>query len=172
MWHFLYNGQVGLVGWLDGLFGASGQASSPLGDLRWALPSVALVEVWRMAPTRAFPAPARRPRRATGRSRPGHHNGKLHAHHLANRDHTAHTRALADCSTAAGCAEPDHFDEHPRADRGRTRLQDYYPALYAYNLAVQTNAWPAGTTASWLLVALVLVAGAFYIRLLRTAEEA
>ena len=53
MWHFLYNSQVGLTGWISGIF-SNLSGASPLADRHLALPSVALVDIWRMAPLAAF----------------------------------------------------------------------------------------------------------------------
>jgi multiple sugar transport system permease protein len=171
MWHFLYNGQVGLVGWIGGLFGASGQATSPLGDLRWALPSVALVEVWRMAPLAAFlllPGVLAVPQddidQATVMGSPLFTTWRVAI--------IPRIRVLLLTVLLLLVAQSlTTFDSILVLTGGGPGSNTLTPALYAYNLAVQTNNWPVGVAASWLLVALVLVVGSIYIRLLRAAEE-
>jgi multiple sugar transport system permease protein len=172
MWHFLYNGQVGLVGWVGGLFGASEQATSPLGDLRWALPSVALVEVWRMAPLAAFlllPGVLAVPQddldQATLEGSPTLTTWRVVV--------IPRIRVLLLTVLLLLVAQSlTTFDSILVLTGGGPGSKTITPALYAYSLAVQTNNWPAGTAASWLLVVLLLLVGAVYIRLLRAAGKA
>jgi multiple sugar transport system permease protein len=52
MWHFLFDSQVGITGWVAAWLGKN--SSSPLADPHWALVSVAAVDAWRMMPLAAF----------------------------------------------------------------------------------------------------------------------
>ena len=45
------------------------------------------------------------------------------------------------------------------------------PALYSYNLVVEGHDWPQATTASWLLVTLVLLVGLLYLGSLGRARR-
>ena len=166
MWHFLYNSQVGITGWANRLLGGNG-GGSPLADPRWALLSVALVEVWRMAPLAAFlllPGVSAVPQddldQATVMSSP-----LLTTWRVAI---IPRIRALLLTVLLLLVAQSlTTFDGILVLTGGGPGSHTMTPALYAYTLAVETHNWPMGTAVSWLLLLAVLAVGAAYIRLLR-----
>jgi len=165
MWHFLYNGQVGFVGWVAGVLRRD--VASPPAQPAWALLSVALMEIWRMAPLAAFlllPGVLAVPQddidQAIIMGSPA-----LTTWWVAI---IPRIRALLLTVLLLLVAQSlTTFDSIFVLTGGGPGSRTITPALQAYNLAVQGHDWSLGATASWLLAVLVLVAGAVYIRLLR-----
>ncbi len=166
MWHFLYNSQVGLVGWVAGWFEAGG-GSSPLADQRWALLSVALVEVWRMTPLAAFlllpgvlAVPQEEFDQATVMGSPALTTWRVVV--------IPRIRVLLLTVLLLLVAQSvTTFDSILVLTGGGPGSHTITPALYAYSLVVDAHNWPLGTAASWLLVGLVLIIGVAYMALVR-----
>jgi multiple sugar transport system permease protein len=165
MWHFLYDGQVGLVAWVAGVLHRD--VASPPAQPSWALLSVALMEIWRMAPLAAFlllPGVLAVPQddidQAVVMGSPA-----LITWWVAI---IPRIRALLLTVLLLLVAQSlTTFDSIFVLTGGGPGSRTITPAMQAYNLAVQGHNWSLGATASWLLAALVLVAGAIYIRLVR-----
>jgi len=166
MWHFLYNTQVGLTGWIAGILGGA-TPPSPLSNPHLALPSVALVDIWRMTPLAAFlllPGVLAVPQ---------------------DEWDQAILMGLTVLTTWLVVVIPrirlllltvlllliaqglTTFDTIFVLTGGGPGSLTTTPALYAYGLAIQGHDWPLGSTASWLLAGLVLAIGAVYIVLAR-----
>lgn len=167
MWHFLYNGQVGLSGWLGSLLNLD-YIASPLGNSGLALPALALTEVWRSTPLAAFlllPGVLAVPQ------------NQLEYAFLEGcsswtrwrRIILPQMRVLISTVLLLLIGESlSEFDSVLILTGGGPGTRTMTPALYSYNLAYTSHNWPLGVTIAWLLEGLVLVAGAFYIILIRS----
>jgi multiple sugar transport system permease protein len=166
MWHFLYDGQVGLVAWAAGVLHQD--VASPPGQPSWALMSVALMEIWRMAPLAAFlllpgvlAVPQDEIDQAVVMGSPALTTWWVVI--------IPRIRALLLTVLLLLVAQSlTTFDSIFVLTGGGPGSRTITPALQAYNLAVIGHNWSLGATAAWLLAGLVLVAGAIYLRLLRS----
>ncbi|HMA34068.1 MAG TPA: sugar ABC transporter permease [Chloroflexia bacterium] len=164
LWHFLYNSQVGLLGWAAGW---SAAAPHPLADPHWALPAVAGVEVWRLAPLAGFlllPGVLAVPQddldAATLAGSPARVTLlQVILPRLRGLLLTVLLLLIADSLTT--------FDGILVLTGGGPGSSTMVPALYSYTLAVTGHDWPQATTVAWLLLGLMLAVGAGYLRLLR-----
>ena len=169
MWHFLYNSQVGITGWLAGMVG--GGSASPLANPHLALPSVALVDIWRMTPLAAFlllPGVQAVPQDEWDQA-------VLMGMPLLTMWLVVvvpRIRLLLLTVLLLLVAQSlTTFDTIFVLTGGGPGSLTTTPALYAYSLAIQGHDWPLGATASWLLAGLVLLVGAAYMVLARFMEE-
>lgn len=170
MWHFLYNAQVGLLGWVGAWLGVK-DISNPLANPGWALPSLALTEIWRLTPLAAFlllPGVAAVPQ------------DNLDYATLAGSPPWTTWRSvifpriqtliLIVLLLLVGQSLTT-FDDVLILTGGGPGSRTMTPALYSYNLVTQTHNWPQGTTVAWMLVGLVLVAAVIYLVLWRREAE-
>lgn len=166
MWHFLYNGQVGLSGWFGSLLGVD-YIASPLGNSAWALAALALSEVWRNTPLAAFlllPGILAVPQ------------DQLDYAFLEGSSSWARWRRvilpkiqgliLTVLLLLVGQSLGE-FDSVLILTGGGPGTRTMTPALYSYNLAYTSHNWPLGVTIAWLLEGLVLVVGVLYLILIR-----
>lgn len=169
MWHFLFGGATGIVDFVLGWLGQP-DMPSPLGDLRFALPAVIAVEVWRMAPFVTFlllpslaSIPSERWEEATlsGASWVGR------VRHVAV---PAVRPLLLTITMLLVGLSLGTFDTVLILTGGGPGTATVTAALYSYNRAFGVNDWPVGATSGWFIAAAVLVAGLFYLRLARTRE--
>ncbi len=160
LWHFLYDSQVGLLGWAAAWFGLA--ASSPLADPQWALPAVAAVEIWRMLPLAAFllvPGVQAVPQEALDYATllgcpPWTVLGVVVLPHLRGLLLTVLLLLIGTTLTA--------LDSILILTGGGPGSRTITPALYSYQLAIDAHNWPRGTATAWLLLALILLVGLVY----------
>jgi ABC-type sugar transport system permease subunit len=167
MWHFLYNGQVGISAWLGRIFN-SVYIASPLANPAWALPVLALSEVWRIAPLAAFlllPGVLAIPQDQLDYAflEGGSNWIKWCRIILPQMRVLILTVLLLLVGQNLG-----EFDSILILTGGGPGTRTMTPALYSYNLAITGHNWPSGVTVAWLLEGIVLVAGIFYISLIRS----
>ena len=167
MWHFLFGGATGIVDFVLGWLGRP-DLPSPLGDLRFALPTVIAVEVWRMAPFVTFlllpslaSIPGERWEEATlsGASWIGR------VRHVAI---PAVRPLLLTITMLLTGLSLGTFDAVLILTGGGPGTATVTPALFSYNRAFGVNDWPVGATSGWFIAAAVLGAGLIYLRLSRT----
>lgn len=170
MWHFLFGGATGIADFVLGWLGQP-DLPSPLGDLRFALPAVIAVEVWRMAPFVTFlllpslaSIPSERWEEATlsGASWVGR------VRHVAV---PAVRPLLLTITMLLVGLSLGTFDTVLILTGGGPGTATVTAALYSYNRAFGVNDWPVGATSGWFVAAGVLVAGLIYLRLARRVEE-
>jgi len=165
MWHFLYNSQVGITGWLADLIGKN--VGSPLADPNWSLISVFLVEAWRMTPLAAFlllPGVLAVPQDELDQARI-----------LGSSLLTTWTRViiprlrplLLTVLLLLVAESLTTFDSILVLTGGGPGSRTSTPALYAYNTAIGGHNWPLGAAASWLLATPIIVIGIAYVALMR-----
>lgn len=166
MWHFLYNGQVGIPAWLGSLLN-SDYISSPLANPGWALYAVALSEVWRSASLAAFlllPGVL-----AVSQDQldyalvEGSSSWAQWRHIILPRMRILILTVLL-LLVGQSLGE---FDSILILTGGGPGTRTMTPALYSYNLAINSHNWPPGVTVAWLLEGVVLLAGLLYILLIR-----
>ena len=167
MWHFLFGGATGIVDFVLGWLGRP-DLPSPLGDPRFALPTVIAVEVWRMAPFVTFlllpslaSIPGERWEEATlsGASWIGR------VRHVAI---PAVRPLLLTITMLLTGLSLGTFDAVLILTGGGPGTATVTPALFSYNRAFGVNDWPVGATSGWFIAAAVLGAGLIYLRLSRT----
>jgi len=164
MWHFLLDSQTGF---LDFLARSVGLASvpSPLSRHSLALPTVILVESWRVAPLVAFllvpgltaiPDERWEDARLDGLSTSGTiRNVALPA---------LRPLILAVVMLLIGGAFAT-FDSVLTMTGGGPGTETITPALYSYDKAFSFSNWPAGAASGWLIGGAVLIVGIVYLRL-------
>jgi len=161
MWHFLLGSAGGLLDFIGSSIGL-GRTPSLLGDSGSALPTVALIESWRMVPLAAFlllPAIEAIP---SSRWECARLEG---AGILATVRHVAVPGArpmlaavlLLLVGNALGT-----FDTVLILTGGGPGSSTLTPGLYAYQHALQSNDWAGGAAAAWMVVAAVAVTGLGY----------
>jgi ABC-type sugar transport system permease subunit len=165
LWHFLYNSQVGILGWATAWLRLP--SASPLADLHWALPAVAAVEIWRMLPLAAF---------------------------LFVPGVRAVPQDELDYATVLGCSAwtvlravmlprlrvllltvlllligttLTALDSILVLTGGGPGSHTVTPALYSYSLLVDGHNWPQATAVAWLLLGLIMLVGVIYTAALR-----
>ena len=170
MWHFLFGGATGILdfafGWLR-----LPEVASPVGDLRLALPTVIVVEVWRVAPFVTFlvlpglvSIPSDRWEEAT----------LAGASWIQQILHVAipelRTLLLTVAMLLVGLSLGT-FDTVLILTGGGPGTATLTPALYSYGRGFQTNDWPVGAASGWLIAAGVIAVGAVYLRLARESPS-
>jgi len=166
MWHFLLGSATGIFDFALGWLGRP-DVPSPAGDLRLALPTVIAVEVWRVAPFVTFlllpglaSIPDDRWEEATlAGASTGQQIWRIALPELR-------TLLLTVTMLLVGLALGT-FDTVLILTGGGPGTATLTPALYSYGRAFQTNDWPVGAAAGWLIAAGVIAVGAIYIRLSR-----
>jgi len=170
MWHFLFDGQTGFIGYAFRSIGLAAPAS-PLGQHGLALLTVVVVETWRVAPLVAFlllPGLASIPRErwedATidGLSR----LGKIR--HVALPAMRSLILAVTMLLIGGALAT---FDSILTMTGGGPGTETLTPALYSYNKAFTFSDWPIGSASGWVIGGAVLAVGLAYLRLSRRAER-
>lgn len=167
MWHFLYNGQVGISAWLGSLF-HSAYIASPLANPAGALPALALSEIWRNAPVAAFlllPGVLAVPPEQLDYA-------FLEGSSSLTRWSSIILPQMRVLVLTVGLLlvgqSLSEFDSVLILTGGGPGTRTMTPALYSYNLAITGHNWPLGVTVAWLLEGVVLVVGALYITLIRS----
>jgi multiple sugar transport system permease protein len=169
MWHFLFDSQVGLAGWVAAWLGAS--SSSPLADPHWALVSVAAVDAWRMMPLAAFlllPGVLAVPQdeldyATLAGSPPWTTLRVVIVPHLRVLLLTVLLLLVGEALTV--------FDSILVLTGGGPGSDTMTPALYSFDQVVDGHNWPQATTVSWLLLLLVLFVGFVYLGSLTRARH-
>jgi len=166
MWHFLLGSATGIFDFALGWLGRP-DVPSPAADLRLALPTVIAVEVWRVAPFVTFlllPGLASIPDdRWEDATLAGASTGQQ-IWRIALPE--LRTLLLTVTMLLVGLALGT-FDTVLILTGGGPGTATLTPALYSYGRAFQTNDWPVGAAAGWLIAAGVIAVGAIYIRLSR-----
>jgi multiple sugar transport system permease protein len=169
MWHFLFDGQTGILAYAFGWLGQQ-PPPSPLSQRGLALLTVVVVESWRVAPLVAFlllPGLERIPRERwegaeiDGVSRLGR------IRHVALPSLRASLSAVAILLVGGALAT---FDSILTMTGGGPGTETMTAALYSYNSAFTYSAWPIGATSGWLIGGAVLVAGLGYLRWSGTSD--
>ena len=167
MWHFLFGGATGIVDFVLGWLGRP-DLPSPLGDPRFALPTVIAVEVWRMAPFVTFlllpslaSIPGERWEEATLSGASWIGRVRYVAIPAVRPLLLTITMLLTGLSLGT-------FDAVLILTGGGPGTATVTPALFSYNRAFGVNDWPVGATSGWFIAAAVLGAGLIYLRLSRT----
>lgn len=166
MWHFLFGGSTGIVNFVLGWLGQP-ELPSPLGDLRFALPAVIGVEVWRMAPFVTFlllPSLASIP---TERWEEAKLSGASWTGRLLYVAIPSVRPLLLTVTMLLVGLSFGTFDTVLILTGGGPGTATVTPALFSYGRAFGTNDWPVGATSGWFIAAGVLVAGLIYLRLAR-----
>lgn len=166
MWHFLYNGQVGISAWLSSLF-HSAYIASPLADPAWALPSLALSQIWRSAPLAAFlllPGVLAVPQDQLDYALLEGSSVFSKWRNIILPQMRALLLTIGLLLVGQSLSE---FDSVLILTGGGPGTRTMTPALYSYNLAVTSHNWPLGVTVAWLLEGVVVVVGVIYLALMR-----
>lgn len=162
MWHYLLGATNGMVDYVAAWFGAT--VPSPLGDERLALPVVIAVEVWRVAPFAAFlllPGLIAIPREHWDEAKLAGASWLRQVVHVAVP--AIRPLLLTVAMLLVGLALGS-FDAVLILTGGGPGNATLTPALFSYATAFETNDWPAGAAAAWLIAAAVVVVGAVYVR--------
>lgn len=163
MWHFLLGATNGIAGFVLGWLGGA-QTASPAGDLRLALPTVVVIEVWRMAPFAAFlllPGLDSIPRERWDDATLAGASvlGQVFRVAIPGTRGLLLTVGMLLTGLALGT-----FDSILILTGGGPGTATLMPALYSYNSAFVGNDWAAGAAAAWVIAAAVLVLGTVYVR--------
>jgi len=164
MWHLLLGSASGIVHFMLGWLGQSA-VSSPVGDLRLALPTVIAIEVWRVAPFVAFlllPGLESIPDERWDEARLAGASFFSQLVHVAVPG--VGGLVLTVGMLLAGLALAT-FDAILILTGGGPGTATLTPALYSFDAAFSTNQWPVGAAAAWIIAAVVLALGAVYVRL-------
>jgi len=170
MWHFLLNGQVGLSAWLGSFF-TSDYIASPLANPGWALPALALTEVWRVVPLTAFlllPGVLAVPQDQLDYALLIGSSGWTKWSRIILPQMGGLTLTIIFLLIGQSLSE---FDSVLILTGGGPGTRTMTLALYSYNLTVTSHNWPSGVTVAWLLEGVVLIAGIFYIILSRSEKR-
>jgi ABC-type sugar transport system permease subunit len=165
MWHFLYDSQVGLLGWAAAWLRQP--AASPLADPHTALLAVAAVDIWRLLPLAAFlfvPGVQAVPQDELDYATllgcpPWTVLGVVVLPHLRGLLLTVLLLLIGTTLTT--------LDSILILTGGGPGSRTITPALYSYNLAIAAHNWPQGTATAWLLLALILLVGLAYTMAVR-----
>jgi multiple sugar transport system permease protein len=163
MWHFLLGSTNGIADYVLGWVGRS-DVTSPLGDLRLALPVVVAVEVWRLAPFVTFlvlPGLAAIPRERWDDARL---SGASWWRRIVDVAVPSIRPLLLTVTMLMTGLALGSFDVVLILTGGGPGTATLTPALYSYSAAFETNLWPLGAASAWLIAGAVLVIGVAYIR--------
>ncbi len=166
MWHFLLGSTRGILNFALGWIG-SPEISSPIADVRLALPATIAVEIWRVAPLVTFllvpglaSIPSERWEEATL-------NGASWIRTALDVVvPTLRPLLLAITMLLIGLSLGT-FDAILILTGGGPGTSTVTPALYSYDQAFGVNNWPLGAASAWLIAAGVLGAGLVYVGLAR-----
>jgi multiple sugar transport system permease protein len=166
MWHFLLGSTRGILNFALGWIGRP-EISSPIADVRLALPATIAVEIWRVAPLVTFllvpglaSIPSERWEEATL-------NGASWIRTALDVVvPTLRPLLLAITMLLIGLSLGT-FDAILILTGGGPGTSTVTPALYSYNQAFGVNNWPLGAASAWLIAAGVLGAGLVYVGLAR-----
>lgn len=166
MWHFLLGSTRGILNFAVGWIGRP-EISSPLADVRLALPATIAVEIWRVAPLVTFllvpglaSIPSERWEEATLNGASWVRTALDVAVPSLRPLLLAITMLLIGLSLGT-------FDAILILTGGGPGTSTVTPALYSYNQAFGVNNWPLGAASAWLIAAGVLGAGLVYVGLAR-----
>lgn len=171
MWHFLFGSATGIIDFVLGWLGQP-DVPSPMGDLRLALPTTIVVEVWRVAPFVTFLL------------LPGLSSIPSERWEDATLDGASWIRQVLE--VALPSLRPllfaitmllvglslGTFDGVLILTGGGPGTATVTPALYSYHQAFGVNHWPTGAASAWLIAAGVLGVGLVYLRLVRARPTA
>ena len=169
MWHYLLGSTDGIVDFVLGWFGVT--VTSPLGDVRLALPVVVAVEVWRVAPFAAFlllPGLVAIPRERWDDARL---SGASWLQQVVAVAVPAVRPLLLTVTMLLIGLALGSFDVVLILTGGGPGNATLTPALFSYSSAFATNDWLAGAASAWLIAAAVLVIGGLYVRLASERDE-
>ncbi len=166
MWHFLLGSTRGILNFALGWIGRP-EISSPIADIRLALPATIAVEIWRVAPLVTFllvpglaSIPSERWEEATL-------NGASWIRTALDVVvPTLRPLLLAITMLLIGLSLGT-FDAILILTGGGPGTSTVTPALYSYDQAFGVNNWPLGAASAWLIAAGVLGAGLVYVGLAR-----
>jgi multiple sugar transport system permease protein len=163
MWHYLLGSTNGIIDFILAWFGVT--VTSPLGDIRLALPAVVVVEVWRLAPFVAFlllPGLVAIPRERWDDARL---SGASWLQQVAAVAVPGVRPLLVTVTMLLIGFALGSFDAVLILTGGGPGNATLTPALFSYASAFETNDWPAGAASAWLIAAAVLFIGGLYVRL-------
>jgi len=169
MWHYLLGSTNGIADFILAWFGVT--VTSPLGDIRLALPAVVAVEVWRLAPFVAFlllPGLVAIPRERWDDARL---SGASWLQGVAAVAVPAVRPLLLTVTMLLIGFALGSFDAVLILTGGGPGNATLTPALFSYARAFETNDWPAGAASAWLIAAAVLFIGGLYVRLASDRDE-
>ena len=169
MWHYLLGSTNGIADFILAWFGVT--VTSPLGDIRLALPAVVAVEVWRLAPFVAFlllPGLVAIPRERWDDARL---SGASWLQGVAAVAVPAVRPLLLTVTMLLIGFALGSFDAVLILTGGGPGNATLTPALFSYARAFETNDWPAGAASAWLIAAAVLFIGGVYVRLASERDE-
>ena len=169
MWHYLLGSTNGIADFILAWFGVT--VTSPLGDIRLALPAVVAVEVWRLAPFVAFlllPGLVAIPRERWDDARL---SGASWLQGVAAVAVPAVRPLLLTVTMLLIGFALGSFDAVLILTGGGPGNATLTPALFSYASAFETNDWPAGAASAWLIAAAVLFIGGVYVRLASERDE-
>ncbi|HET7467248.1 MAG TPA: sugar ABC transporter permease [Candidatus Dormibacteraeota bacterium] len=164
MWHFLLGSTNGFLNFASGWLGFP-DVTSPLGDLRLALPVVIAVEVWRLSPFVAFlllPGLSAIPRERWDVARL---SGASWIREILDVALPSIRPLLITVTMLLTGFALGSFDVVLILTGGGPGTATLTPALYSYAQAFETNLWPAGAASAWLIAGAVLVVGVAYVKL-------
>jgi multiple sugar transport system permease protein len=169
MWHFLFDGQTGFIGYTFRSLGLAAPVSLP-SQQGLALITVVFVETWRVAPLVAFlllPGLASIPRERWEDATIDGLSRLNTIRHVALPAIGPLIVAVAMLLVGGALAT---FDSILTMTGGGPGTETLTPALYSYNKAFTYSDWPIGSAAGWLIGGAVLAVGLVYLRLSRRTE--
>src|SRR5260370_39972580 len=161
MWHFLLGSTRGILNFALGWIGRP-EISSPIADVRLALPATIAVEIWRVAPLVTFllvpglaSIPSERWEEATL-------NGASWIRTALDVVVPTLRPLLLPITMLLIGLSLGAFEPILILTGGGPGTSTVTPALYSYNQAFGVNNWPLGAASAWLIAAGVLGAGLVY----------
>jgi multiple sugar transport system permease protein len=164
MWHFLLDPAIGLLNFAARSIGLASQPS-PLSQHALALPTVILVESWRVAPLVAFlllPSMSAIPRERWEDALLDGLSWAGRVRHVALPAMKPLVVAVTMLLVGGALAT---FDSVLTLTGGGPGTETMTPALYSYDKAFTFNDWPVGAASGWLIGGAVVVAGLIYLRI-------
>lgn len=163
MWHFLLDAGTGPLNFAARSIGLA-SVPSPLSQHALALPTVILVESWRVAPLVAFlllPSLSAIPRERWEDALLDGLSWAGRVRHVALPSIGPLVVAVTMLLVGGALAT---FDSVLTMTDGGPGSETMTPALYSYDKAFTFNDWPVGAASGWLIGGAVLVAGLVYLR--------
>ena len=163
MWHFLLDPSTGPLNFAARSIGLASQPS-PLSQHGLALPTVIIVESWRVAPLVAFlllPSLTAIPRERWEDARLDGLSWVSRTRHVALPAIRPLLVAVTMLLVGGALAT---FDSVLTLTGGGPGTETMTPALYSYDKAFTFNDWPVGAASGWLIGGAVLLAGLVYVR--------